>query len=201
MLFGLPSLRIKGFYLAVATLAAQFFLDWCFVRIPWLINYNASGAIEVPTAHDLGIVAHRPDRDAVDPLLRLLALVALLDLARLEPGPRADRPHLDGDPRHGHRGRDHRHPACCGQAARPSPSRSFFGGVAGALMVFVHLGAASRAFAIDMSFRMLFMVIIGGLGSILGAFLGAAFITMLPILLRAGPARWAAALAPRRSRT
>src|SRR6476620_2217857 len=45
---GLPSLRIKGFYLAVATLAAQFFLQWCFVRIPWLYNYNSSGAIEVP---------------------------------------------------------------------------------------------------------------------------------------------------------
>src|SRR5579864_2192712 len=47
-LFGLPSLRIKGFYLAVATLAAQFFLEWCFVRIPWLYNYSTSGAIEVP---------------------------------------------------------------------------------------------------------------------------------------------------------
>ena len=49
MLFGLPSLRIKGFYLAVATLAAQFFLQWCFIRMPWLNNYNTSGAIEVPT--------------------------------------------------------------------------------------------------------------------------------------------------------
>ena len=49
VLFGFPSLRIKGFYLAVATLAAQFFLQWCFVRIPWLVNYNVSNAIEVPT--------------------------------------------------------------------------------------------------------------------------------------------------------
>src|SRR6202521_482606 len=45
VVFGLPSLRIKGFYLAVATLAAQFFLQWCFVRIPWLVNYNVSNAI------------------------------------------------------------------------------------------------------------------------------------------------------------
>ena len=45
-LFGLPSLRIKGFYLAVATLAAQFFLEWCFIRVPWLFNYSVSGAIE-----------------------------------------------------------------------------------------------------------------------------------------------------------
>src|SRR4029079_11017030 len=47
--FGLPSLRIKGFYLAVATLASQFFLSWCFNRVPWLVNYNVSNAIEVPT--------------------------------------------------------------------------------------------------------------------------------------------------------
>jgi branched-chain amino acid transport system permease protein len=48
VIFGLPSLRIKGLYLAVTTLAAQFFLEWCFIRIPWLYNYNSSGAIEVP---------------------------------------------------------------------------------------------------------------------------------------------------------
>src|SRR6476646_1893001 len=54
-LFGLPSLRIKGFYLAVATLAAQFFLSWCFIRIPWLYNNNTSGAIEVPTRTLFGV--------------------------------------------------------------------------------------------------------------------------------------------------
>ena len=59
LLFGLPSLRIKGFYLAVATLAAQFFLSWCFVRVPWLYNYNVSGAIEVPTRTMLGIPVKR----------------------------------------------------------------------------------------------------------------------------------------------
>ncbi|NCX27723.1 MAG: branched-chain amino acid ABC transporter permease, partial [Rhodobacterales bacterium] len=48
ILFGLPSLRIKGFYLAVATLAAQFFLVWVFNRIPWFYNYSASGQINAP---------------------------------------------------------------------------------------------------------------------------------------------------------
>ena len=61
MLFGLPSLRIKGFYLAVATLAAQFFLSWCFVRIPWLYNYNVSGAIEVPTRTLFGVPITGPN--------------------------------------------------------------------------------------------------------------------------------------------
>src|SRR5919205_850713 len=55
VLFGLPSLRIKGFYLAVATLAAQFFLQWCFIRVPWLVNYNVSGALEAPLRTLFGI--------------------------------------------------------------------------------------------------------------------------------------------------
>src|SRR5216684_4169633 len=59
VLFGLPSLRIKGFYLAVATLAAQFFLQWCFIRIPWLFNYSVSGALEVPQEELRGERRHR----------------------------------------------------------------------------------------------------------------------------------------------
>ena len=78
VVFGLPSLRIKGFYLAVATLAAQFFLDWCFNRIPWLVNYNASGAIEVPTRTLLGIALTGPTATPVARYLVVLALVALL---------------------------------------------------------------------------------------------------------------------------
>jgi branched-chain amino acid transport system permease protein len=48
VMFGLPSLRIKGFYLAVATLAAQFFLPWLFNKVPWFYNYSASGQINAP---------------------------------------------------------------------------------------------------------------------------------------------------------
>src|SRR5690606_1727349 len=59
-IFGLPSLRIKGFYLAIATLAAQFFLEWCFIRIPWLYNYNISGAIEVPQRELFGLIVTGP---------------------------------------------------------------------------------------------------------------------------------------------
>src|SRR5579871_2918523 len=74
-LFGLPSLRIKGFYLAVATLAAQFFLSWCFVRIPWLYNYNVSGAIEVPTRTVVGIPVTGPNATPATRYLVVLALV------------------------------------------------------------------------------------------------------------------------------
>src|SRR6202521_4403746 len=60
IVFGLPSLRIKGFYLAVATLAAQFFLQWCFSRVPWLYNYSVSGAIEVPLRTVFGVAVTGP---------------------------------------------------------------------------------------------------------------------------------------------
>src|SRR5258708_8877226 len=61
VLFGLPSLRIKGVYLAVATLAAQFFLQWCFIRIPWLFNYSVSGALEVPLRTSFGVAVTGPN--------------------------------------------------------------------------------------------------------------------------------------------
>ena len=78
VLFGLPSLRIKGFYLVVATLAAQFFLDWCFNRIGWLYNDNASGAIEVPTRSAFGIALTGPTAAPVARYYALLAIVAAM---------------------------------------------------------------------------------------------------------------------------
>ena len=56
VIFGLPSLRIKGFYLAVATLAAQFFLVWCFSRFEWLYDYVSSSTIQVPPLKLFGLV-------------------------------------------------------------------------------------------------------------------------------------------------
>src|SRR5918997_6261303 len=78
VVFGLPSLRIKGFYLAVATLAAQFFLSWCFVRVPWLVNYNVSGAIEVPTRTLFGIPITGPNATPTTRYLVTLGIVVLL---------------------------------------------------------------------------------------------------------------------------
>ena len=63
VLFGLPSLRIKGFYLAVATLAAQFFVDWATARIKWLTNYAPSGSVNVSNLKALGIPIEGPHRD------------------------------------------------------------------------------------------------------------------------------------------
>ena len=74
-LFGLPSLRIKGFYLVVATLAAQFFLEWCFIRIGWLYNFNPSGAIEVPQREVFGVIVTGA---AAEPATRYLVVLTIL---------------------------------------------------------------------------------------------------------------------------
>lgn len=186
--FGLPSLRIKGFYLAVATLAAQFFLSWCFIRIAWLYNYNVSASIEVPTKTLFGLPVTGPTATPVTRYLIALSIVALLTL-------------LAANLMRGRIGRAWMAVRDMDLAAELIGIRlyqtkllafaasSFYCGVAGAMMVFLWLGnAESESFNINQSFLILFMVIIGGLGSLLGSFLGAALIWGLPIVLRAAPA-------------
>ena len=188
VLFGLPSLRIKGFYLVVATLAAQFFLDWCFNRIAWLYNYNASGAIEVPTRAVLGVVLTGP---TAAPLARYYALLLIVGLMAW----------VASNLVRGRVGRAWMMVRDMDIAAELMGVRllrtkllafavsSFYCGVAGALMVFLWLGAAeASSFGINVSFQVLFMVIIGGTGSLVGSFMGAAFIWILPIVIRAVPA-------------
>ncbi|XWN34491.1 MAG: branched-chain amino acid ABC transporter permease [Devosia sp.] len=187
VLFGLPSLRIKGFYLAVATLAAQFFLEWCFIRIPWLYNYNASGAIEVPTRTGFGFALTGP---TAEPLTRYFVVLAIVVLMTF----------LVGNLLRGRIGRMWMMIRDMDIAAelmgvRPLMAKlsafavsSFICGVAGAMFVFFWLGAAEPAsFNIRLSFQVLFMVILGGLGSMAGCFMGAAFIFILPIVIRMIP--------------
>jgi branched-chain amino acid transport system permease protein len=179
VLFGIPSLRIKGLYLAVATLAAQFFWDWAFLRVKLVHQLLGLG---------LGVGVQRSTCSAGSstPPERYLLLPRLPDRVRAagqEPGAQPHRPRVDGDPRHGRRRGRHRHPPVYAKLTAFAVS-SFIVGVAGALWGFVHLGAwEPAAFSIDRSFQLLFMVIIGGLGSIMGSFFGAAFIVVLPIFL------------------
>ncbi len=182
--FGLPSLRIKGFYLAVATLAAQFFLSWAFQRIPWLYNNNISGAIEVPTRTVLGYAVTGPTASPSLRYLLVLGIVALLTL-------------VASNLVHGRIGRMWMAVRDMDIAAQLIGIRllrtkllafavsSYLCGVAGALLVFLWYGSAEPdVFGINLSFLVLFMVIIGGLGSLLGSFLGAGLIYLLPIGLR-----------------
>jgi len=183
MLFGLPSLRIKGFYLAVATLAAQFFLLWLYNKIPWFTNYSSSGVISAPTSYAFGVAVTGFETPAVTKYLFVLVVVTLLaaaakNMARLEVG-RSWMAIRDMDI------------AAEIIGIRPFTAKmsafavsSFYCGVAGALWAFCYTGQVEAlAFDIGVSFRVLFMIIIGGLGTILGNFLGAAFIVLLPIFL------------------
>ena len=179
ILFGLPSLRVKGLYLAVATLAAQFFSDWMFLRIKWFTLDTPSGSVSVSNLQVFGW----PIESAASKYLFCLAVLVVIAV-------------LTKNLVRGAIGREWMAIRDMDVAAavigiRPMYAKlsafavsSFIIGVAGALWAFVYLGAwEPAAFSVDQSFRLLFMVIIGGLGSIMGAFFGAAFITVLPIVL------------------
>jgi branched-chain amino acid transport system permease protein len=179
VLFGLPSLRVKGLYLAVATLAAQFFSDWMFLRIKWLTLDTPSGSVSVSNLQVFGI----PLNSAANKYLFCLAVLVVMallakNLVRSAMG-REWMAIRDMDV------------AASVIGIRPMYAKltafavsSFIVGVAGGLWAFVHLSAwEPAAFSVDVSFRLLFMVIIGGLGSIMGSFFGAAFIVVLPIFL------------------
>jgi branched-chain amino acid transport system permease protein len=212
VLFGLPSLRIKGFYLAVATLAAQFFLVWLFNKVEWFYNYNATGQITMPPREVFGFLITGPEASPAATYLFTLGMLVVMGLVA----------------KNVVRGRIGRmwmairdmdiaaeligvRPLLAKLSAFAVSSfyvgvagglyftvwpllaklsafavSSFYVGVAGGLYFTVWLDAAevTEAFDINQSFLVLFMVIIGGLGSILGSFLGAAFLVLMPLLLK-----------------
>jgi branched-chain amino acid transport system permease protein len=184
IVFGLPSLRIKGFYLSVTTLAAQFFLVWLFYRWGWLRNYNATGQITIPPREMFGVLVTGPAADPVVRYLFTLSFVVVLSV-------------LAKNIVRGHLGRSWMAIRDMDIAAeligiRPLTAKlsafavsSFLIGVSGALL-FLWLGAVDpgEAFSINNSFLILFMIIIGGLGTIMGSYFGAAFLTLMPIVLK-----------------
>jgi branched-chain amino acid transport system permease protein len=179
ILFGLPSLRVKGLYLAVATLAAQFFSDWMFLRIKWFTNDAPSGSVSVSGLQVLGFPIESPVAKYLF-CLGILVVLALLakNLVRSAIG-REWMAIRDMDV------------AAAVIGIRPMYAKltafavsSFIIGVAGGMWGFVYLGSwEPAAFSVDLSFKLLFMVIIGGMGSIMGSFFGAGFIVVLPIFL------------------
>ena len=185
VLFGLPSLRIKGFYLAVATLAAQFFLVWLFNRVPWFYNYSASGQINSPERTFFGIPITGANTEPWAVYLFCLVFVTLSAIVarNLTRGAM------------GRKWMAIRDMDIAAEIIGVNPLTaklsafaisSFFVGVSGALFFSVYLGAVEvgEVFGINKSFLVLFMIIIGGLGSIFGSFAGAAFLVLLPVLLK-----------------
>jgi branched-chain amino acid transport system permease protein len=187
VMFGIPSLRIKGFYLAIATLAAQFFLVWLFEKWSWLYNDNASGAIQVPNLDMFGLSVAGPQAASLTQYYVVLGVVSLLTLVAI-------------NLTRGTLGRTWKATRDMDIAAEliginllkskltAFAISSYFVGVAGALFVFMWRGAAEpNLFDIPLSFRILFIAIIGGLGSILGNYLGAILIVGLPVVLNTLP--------------
>jgi len=185
VVFGLPSLRIKGFYLAVATLAAQFFLVWLFNRVPWFYNNSASGQISAPERTVFGIEVTGPNTEAwATYLFCLIFCVASAVIARNLTRGTLGRTWMAT-----------RDMDIAAEIIGVNPLRtkltafavsSFFVGISGALFFSVYLGAVEvgEVFGINKSFLVLFMIIIGGLGSIFGSFAGAAFLVLLPVALK-----------------
>ena len=179
IVFGLPSLRIKGFYLAVATLAAQFFVVWALTKFSWFSNNSSSGVISTQKIDFFGIAINSPVKKYLF-VLGIVCVMAMLakNLVRSSTG-RAWMAVRDMDVAAEVIGIQLMRTKLLAFAVS-----SFLCGVAGALYAFCYLGSVEPdGFSLDLSFRILFMIIIGGVGSILGAFLGSAFILLLPIFL------------------
>jgi branched-chain amino acid transport system permease protein len=179
IVFGLPSLRIRGLYLAVATLASQFFIVWALDKFGWFKNHDPAGVI---TAQPIIMFGHNfaTPREKYWVVLAIVAVLALLakNMARGSIG-RGWMAVRDMDVAAEVMGF-----SLLRTKLQAFAISSFYCGVGGALFAFAYLQTVEpSAFGIDLSFRILFMVIIGGLGTIMGSFLGAGFILLMPIFL------------------
>ncbi len=179
ILFGLPSLKVRGIYLMVATLASQFFIIWMIDKFGWFKNYDSSGII---TAQDI-VILGKPFTTPLAMYFVCLAVTTVLTLLAMNMA-------------RGSTGRNWMAVRDMDIAAESMgvsllktkvqafAISAFYCGVAGALFAFCYLKSLEPvAFDIKLSFKILFMCILGGLGTINGAFIGAAFILLFPVLL------------------
>ena len=185
---GVPSLRIKGLYLAIATLAGQLIIEWTINHVPW-ISGGVQASIEVPRPVLFGTELKTQFHLYWFLLFfAVLAVVGTLNLVRSRIG-RAFIAIRDQD--------------IAAEIIGINIFRykllafaisSFYAGVTGVLYTY-YLGIANyEQFTIVTSIDYLAMIIIGGLGSILGSILGAIFVTLLPIAIRLGMENWGQAL-------
>ena len=179
IVFGLPSLRLKGFYLAVSTLAAQFFVQWALTKFGWFSNDNPSGVIDAPALSIFGL-AFEGSIGRYN--FALIIVTALTFFAWRVATSQTGRNFIAI--------RDNETAAkFIGVPALKTKLlafglSSFIIGVAGVLWAFAYLRTVEPAgFNLDRSFQILFIVIIGGLATIRGAFFGAALIVIFPVVL------------------
>ncbi|MGY3610900.1 MULTISPECIES: branched-chain amino acid ABC transporter permease [unclassified Bradyrhizobium] len=179
LIAGLFSLRIKGFYLIAPTLATQFFLEWLFNQYGWFSNYSTSSSISAPRLAFLGVDLSSP----VGRYVLTLATVAIITMVTIRlVNSQTGRTWMairDMDTA----------AAVIGIPVAAGKLKAFFIssaiiGIAGALWAFAYLGTVDAgSFNLDRSFEVMFIIIFGGMGRVVGSYLGAAFIMFLPILL------------------
>jgi branched-chain amino acid transport system permease protein len=175
--FGIPSLRIKGLYLAIATLAGQFIIEWVINHSTW-ISGGVQSTIYVPTPTFFGFEINSEYRRFYMVLpVAIIAYVAAMNLVRSRVG-RAFIAIRDRDVAAEIIGVDIFRYKLLAFAVS-----SFYAGVAGALWTYYLKIANYEHFTLATSVSYLAMIIIGGLGSVLGSVFGAIFITLLPIVL------------------
>jgi branched-chain amino acid transport system permease protein len=181
--FGSPSLRVKGLYLAIATLAAQFIIEWTINHWTW-VSGGAFSSIYVNPPDLFGWTPATKDAEAIMRykyyiifVFLAMAVVFALNLVRSPVG-RAFVAIRDQD--------------IAAEIIGINIFRykitafaisSFYAGVGGALYCFFYEVANYESFTLIISIDYLAMIIIGGLGSVLGSILGAIFISLLPIAL------------------
>lgn len=192
LLFGLLSLRIRGFYIAAATLAAQFFVEWLCTHVPWLVLNTPSGVVSTPTLKLFGYGFSSPASRYLVAFVTVVSLAILAkNLVRSSSG-RALMAVRDNETAAALTGVDTARAKLTAFAVS-----GFYCGIAGAMWSFLYLGNVEiEAYSLHRSFQILFMIIIGGLGSILGSFLGAAFIVLLPVAITNAAAMFGGAIKP-----
>jgi len=173
LVFGAPAARLKGLYLAIATLAAQFILEDFFARARWFTGGVAGRMTESPTLFGFPF-----DRDETFFYLTLawvvIMFVAAANLMRSRDGRAlvAVRDHYLSAEMMGINLAYYR--------TLSFGIASLYAGIGGALYAHYLLFVSVEAFNILFSIQFLGMVIIGGLGSVMGSLMGAAFMVMLP---------------------
>jgi branched-chain amino acid transport system permease protein len=172
-------LRLRGFYLAVSTLAAQFLVQWALTKFSWFSNGSPSGVINAPAVAIGGIRLDTP----VDRYLFSLVVVTVVTAFAVRLTASQTGRNFIAD-------RDNEVAAkVIGVPVLKTKLlafalSSFIIGVAGVLWAFAYLRTVEPAgFDLDRSFQILFIIIIGGLASIRGAFAGAAFVVVFPLVL------------------
>ncbi len=176
--FGAAALRVKGLYLVMATLAMQYLVDWVIINVP-AISGGAQATLQTPEVKFLFVPLQSATSLYFGALIwAVVVTVLLLNIKRTSMG-RALAAVRDKDF------------AAAVIGVNPFKYKllafwtsSFLGGISGAVLAFCYYQAVTpEQFGFNVSIQLVAMVLVGGLGSVIGAYLGAGFVLLIPIVL------------------